>query len=396
MYLLIHDYCGHPFQFDLSNELAHRGHRVWHVYTSASGGPKAGFDSDHENLSVIDIAHSTVQKQQFVKRWFQERQYGDKAAAVIREKKPDLVLSSNTPLEAQRKLLSVCHELQIPFVYWLQDLISVAVQRLLQKRLGVAGRLAGLYFSSVERSLLSQSAHVIAIADEFQETLNGWGIPQSKVSVIPNWAPLGDIPVHDKVNSFSKNYDIADKFTILYAGTLGMKHDPSVIVQAVQELEKESDIQFVVASDGYGMEFLQRAKKSHGLDNVLLLPLQFFEIFPLVLASADVLLVLLEQDAGVFSVPSKVWSGYCSARPSLLVVPKENIAARITKQIQAGVVITPDQKQQLAKGILELKKNPKKRAQMGCNARRYAEQHFDIQNITDQFEEIFYRYGDSR
>ena len=48
---------------------------------------------------------------------------------------------------------------------------------------------------------------------------------------------------------------------------------------------------------------------------------QPFEVLPDVLGSADVLVAILEPDAGVFSVPSKVLSYFCAGRPVLLAVP---------------------------------------------------------------------------
>lgn len=65
----------------------------------------------------------------------------------------------------------------------------------------------------------------------------------------------------------------------------------------------------------------------------MILPFQPFEDLPAVLASADLLLAILTEDAARFCVPSKVWTGFCAARPNLLVVPEFNQAAKITKKL---------------------------------------------------------------
>ena len=64
----------------------------------------------------------------------------------------------------------------------------------------------------------------------------------------------------------------------------------------------------------------------------MLLPFQPYEVLPEVLASADVLLAILEPEAGVFSVPSKVLSYHCAGRPILAAIPAENLAARIIER----------------------------------------------------------------
>jgi hypothetical protein len=55
-----------------------------------------------------------------------------------------------------------------------------------------------------------------------------------------------------------------------------------------------------------------------------------------VLATADVLVALLESSAGIFSVPSKVLAYLCAARPLLASMPKENLAARTIERAGAG------------------------------------------------------------
>ena len=41
--LLIHDYAGHPFTFELAKSLASNRYNVIYIYTSASNTPKANF-----------------------------------------------------------------------------------------------------------------------------------------------------------------------------------------------------------------------------------------------------------------------------------------------------------------------------------------------------------------
>ena len=169
---------------------------------------------------------------------------------------------------------------------------------------------------------------------------------------------------------------------------MGMKHNPNIISKAAKNLKHHSEIIFLVITDGIGMDILKKEKEDCNLDNLLLLPFQPFEIFPQVLASADAQITLLEADAGVCSVPSKVWSGYCAGRTSLMVVPEDNLAAKRTKEINAGIVIPNKQSSLLSEKILYLNNNPELCEIYGQNARTYAEEHFRIDKIADRFEII--------
>ena len=388
MKILINDYCGYPFQLDLSYNLVKRGHDVYVTFTNASGGPKAFSNHTDNNLNIINIEMPFVEKQYFFKRWFQEKKYGLETIKIIEQFKPDIVISADTPLLAQKQISQHCKEKNIKFIFWLQDIISIAAKSILTQKLGPVGGIIGVVFKYIERNILKQSDYIVTIADDFVKIISDWGINKNKITVIPNWSPIEQIPVLPKVNTYSLKHNIDHKFVVLYSGTMGMKHNPHIISEAAKNLQDNSDIIFVVITDGIGMDVLKKEKEALSLDNLLLLPFQSFEIFPQVLASGDVLLTILEEDAGMFSVPSKVWSGYCAGRTSLLVVPEENLAAKRTKEINAGIVLPNDQSNKLSEKILYLKSNPSLCNIHGKNARDFAEAHFKIDKIADRFEAI--------
>ena len=77
MRIAVHDYAGFSFPLELSRELSKRGHAVLHLFTEASGGPKASFKaSGNGNLQIVDIDIDRVRKDNFLRRWLQERRYG--------------------------------------------------------------------------------------------------------------------------------------------------------------------------------------------------------------------------------------------------------------------------------------------------------------------------------
>lgn len=133
MKIVIHDYAGHPFQIDLSRELSRKGYVVYHLYTNASGGPKGGLSEKNENLKIINVDSTKIEKQNFIKRRTQEIQYGKSVVNVLKEIKPDIVISANTPLDAQKKIMKWCDSESIKFIFWLQDIISIAAESILKK-----------------------------------------------------------------------------------------------------------------------------------------------------------------------------------------------------------------------------------------------------------------------
>jgi glycosyltransferase involved in cell wall biosynthesis len=118
--------------------------------------------------------------------------------------------------------------------------------------------------------------------------------------------------------------------------------------------------------------------------------LQPYDELPEVLATGDVLIALIERDAGTFAVPSKVLSYLCAARPLLLAVPPSNLAAQTVKRAGAGLIVDPADVDGFIAAARRLVADPGLRARLATSGRRYAEAKFDIEAIADRFERVLY------
>ena len=71
-------------------------------------------------------------------------------------------------------------------------------------------------------------------------------------------------------------------------------------------------MRIIVISEGPGASWLQREKASKKIDNLIIMGYQPYEELSNVLATADVLVSILENEAGEYSVPSKVLAYFCA------------------------------------------------------------------------------------
>ena len=241
----------------------------------------------------------------------------------------------------------------------------------------------------MEQRLLRASDAVVTISEDFTKVLRDWGVDPKAIWTIPNWASPEEVPERPKENPWSRAHGISGRFCFLYSGTLGMKHNPDLLLQLAQHYKENADVRVVVVSEGVAAQWLAGKAAERGMSNLIVLPFQPYSTFPDVLASADVLLTILEPDAGVFSVPSKVLSYLCAARPLLLAVPGENLATRTVLESGAGVAVEPDDVQAFIREAEMLRTDPDRRSRMAASARQYAERHFDLDRIADRFEEVF-------
>lgn len=387
--ILLHDFSGHPFQIQLSKSLAARGHSVSHRYCGSLVGPQGTItkgcdDPEKYDISAVSIGE-TLERQSLVKRRLQEFKYGRELAKEFYKVSPDVVISANTPLDAQRQLIRACKQQNTKFVYWLQDLLGVGTHRVLRKKWLGLGALIGKYFVEVEANLLRNSDEVIGITQAFEDVLRKYKVADERIHTIENWAVLGEIQPCSQANKWAREHDLAGKVCFVYSGTLGMKHNPKLLLKLATNFGEDANVRIVVVSEGAGRQWLEEKKHCLNLDNLILLDYQSFDRLSELFGCATVLVAILEPDAGVFSVPSKVLSYHCAHRPLLLAVPEENLAARIVASEESGICVDPRNTEEFVEAARRLLGDEDLRMRLADNAIHYAQDKFDIAPITDRF-----------
>lgn len=392
MKILVHDFAGHPFQFQLSRELVRRGHRVVHAYFADLSGPKGQFTVDPQDAPRLSVealrVNGNFDRYSYLERLKAHQQYVNILKGRVRQFEPDVVISGNMPTDAQYVLGAECRRRNIRFVHWVQDFYALALETLLQRKLGGLGKVAAAPFHLLERRIFKTCDAVVYISDDFSKYAASRRYSPKSSVVIENWASLEDLPERNKNNAFSRAHSLQDKFVFLYAGTMGLKHSPHTLADLARKFKNRPDVRIVLVSEGIGRDVLAECKRTEGLDNLVLLDFQPYAQLPDVLGSADVLLANVEPESSVFCVPSKILSYLCAGRPILLSIPRGNLGARVIDRAQAGYTCNPDDPADLLNHAESIWANHHLREKMGINARKYAEQTFDISRIGDLFEGV--------
>jgi colanic acid biosynthesis glycosyl transferase WcaI len=389
MKIFVHDFCGHAFTLSLATQLSARGHEVDYAYVASEPGPKGDFDAARARPHPPRIHALTTRgeyrKSAFVSRRRHDRYCGRATAALIAASKPDIVISTS-PTEAQDFLVRVCQQSGIKFVYWMQDVYSIAATKLLRRKLGPLGVAIGRYYRYLDRKHVRASDRIVLITEDFRAQTVAWTGRNDNIDVIENWGALDEIPRRAHDNAWSRAMGVHDRFNFIYSGTLGLKHNPELLAALARELGPRGNV--IVISQGASVPYLEARKTELGLDNLTMLPLQPFHILPDILGAADAFVATIEPDAGVFSVPSKVLSYLCAGRPIVLAVPLNNLAARIVDRAAAGRIVAPDDEAGFLEAAMAIFGDPN-RAQLGENGRAYAEANFDLATVAQRFEGCF-------
>ncbi|MES2475824.1 MAG: glycosyltransferase family 4 protein [Verrucomicrobiota bacterium] len=398
MRIVVHDYAGHAFPISLSRALAARGHDVVHAYASSLQTPRGDLTRKSDDADTLEFREIAMDadypryKYSFRRRRAMEVRYGKEVAKFITAWKPDAVLSGNTPTETQEPITRAAIAEGGRFYYWVQDFYSLAVDRILRRKIPIAGGLVGSWYRRLDRRQFERSSRVITITEDFTDILaNEFGVAEEKVAVVPNWALIEELPVMPRDNAWARRHALHDKFVFLYSGTIGMKHNPAMLLELARRHAADPTVRVVIVSEGIGADWLKKEAAAAGISNLVILPYQPFNELPQVLASGDVLVGILEEEAGIFSVPSKTLSYLCAARPLLLAMPLQNLAARITSANNAGLIVAPGDLDGFLAAAAKLRDSSELREKLAGNARAYAEKTFPIAKTAALFDSILAR-----
>lgn len=365
--ILISDFAGHAFTYELADALKRRGHVVSYGYCAANISPRAGFAG-----SVVPIAVGSnwrFDKYRAGRRLLSEVRYGLGLARSVWQVRPTDHVVCNMPVVSGTVAWFLTLPLRVRNTVWFQDVQSGLA--------AVSQNRVGRLLSRIESFLLRRADHVIAISAELAEEASQRGVAPSRIGVLENWAPVALIPqVPTDSDPAHEGLDISRPLFI-YSGTLARKHDPSLLMDLAVEVASFGG-QVAVISEGEGADWLrQELSTSIAPPNLVVLPYQPFDRLPEILGAADVLVVILEVSAGRFSVPSKTLTYLCTGRPILASIPLDNAAARlVADRAQAGKVTPPEDRAGFLANARELGESSAVRSRLGEAGRRYAEEHF--------------------
>ncbi len=390
MRILVHDHSGHPFQAELSRELARRGHDVTHSYVEGYVSGKGKLEAGPgERVTFEGIGGAKpVDNQRLAKRLVREVVRGFALVRHVRKVDADVVLVSNVQIPTLVIFAFAMAVLRRPWVLWHQDVYAVAVRSFAGSKLPRRFAVVAWAFEVAERWCSRRAAAIVVIAPSFVPVHEKWGTAD-KVTVIPNWAPLDEIVPTPRKNEWAIEHELDDVRTLLYSGTLGLKHNPALLVRLARSIQDAGQpVRLVVVNEGVAVEVLREEAARLGVD-VTLLPFQPYDRLPEVLGTGDLLVVLLEAEAGAFSVPSKTLSYLCSGRPIVGLMPGENLASALVTRA-GGLVLPPvdDSLPAAATWAARVLDDADLRAELGEASRDLAEQEFALDRCATTFEQL--------
>ena len=214
-----------------------------------------------------------------------------------------------------------------------------------------------------------------------------YALPDRKLEYLANGADLEFFAQKINHSFIERQYNLYNKFVVLYTGLLGYAQAPEIMVGAADVLKEKKDIVFLIVGTGPFEENLKIQARKLKLTNMIFTGLRPHEEMPQYAALADVCLIPYKnKDTFKNNVPSKMFDYLAAGKP--MIINLEGAASKMLLESQAGILVKPEDPKDLAAGILKLYADKFLREKMGALAKTYAANNFDKKEISQRLEII--------
>ncbi|MCX5706648.1 MAG: glycosyltransferase family 4 protein [Candidatus Omnitrophica bacterium] len=337
-------------------------------------------------IKIIRVRNTLFWKDNLVGRIMNWFTYGVLAFFVLIKETPKLiVVGTDPPFLGIIAVISKWLK-STPFILNCRDLYPDVAYSLnkLNKR-NILGRL----FDYLNRMALNSSRTVVCIGESMKQSLLSKGIRNEHIRIIHDWVDTSVIkPISKEENRLLKEFNLGDKFIILYSGNLGLSQDFTPFLESVCMIKEDLPLSIVFIGEGAGKHRLQNKVAALGLRNVLFLPYQPKENLSFSLSMADLHLVPLQKGMAGAIVPSKIYGIMAVARPFLAICDKESEPAFIVKEFGCGLWADPNDHESIAKNIIWSISNQLTIKKMGEKGRRLVEKEFNRDIVINRWLEL--------
>jgi colanic acid biosynthesis glycosyl transferase WcaI len=241
-----------------------------------------------------------------------------------------------------------------------------------------------------EKWIYRHTHEILVISEGFKKNLLAKGVPDEKIVILPNWVDTDTLSPRPRENPMARRLGLTDRFVLMYSGTISISSAATLerILEAAALLRDDSTIRIVVVGEGLKKPDLTAKSASLQLANVDFIPFQPFADLPDLLGSADVLLVPLDKEKSLLSVPSKLYTFMSAGRPILGLAHPDSEVFSLIRETGSGVCAPPDDPRAIAAAIRALKADAAAREKMGRAGRAYAEKNFSRRAVLDSFDRL--------
>jgi len=378
--------------YELARRLIRAGHRVSMISgasESVAQRLKGAGDVVRENADGIDVNYINepyANKMSFWRRVLAFQRFAARSRKVAIDLKPDLIFATSTPLTVGLPAMKAAAKLGVPFVFEIRDPWPE-----LPIEMGVINNpVLKWYLRRMERRIYHAATHCIGLSPGMKDAFVQQGVPERRVSVIPNGC---DLTLFSPERSVPESEWIGDRSRcrFVFSGAHGHCNGLDALIDAAVELKKrgERGIQMICIGTGVCKPGHIERTKREGVEDYLLwhdpIPkAKFAKLLP----TFDVgLMILANYPIFYYGTSPNKFFDYISCGMPVL----NNYPGWLADMIGAedlGHAIAPNDAKAMADSLVWFRDHPEERSAMGARSRAFAEREFAREKLADQFVNV--------
>lgn len=295
----------------------------------------------------------------------------------------DVVISTSPQFFCGLAGYFVKRSLAVPWILeirdiWPDSIIAVGAAR---------PSLATKAVSKLAKWAYSNADAIVSVSPGFNDHFLNYGVPQSKITLIPNGIQTDLKPVPCEVSDFPDLARFKGLTIAAFIGTVGMAHGLRSILDAAKLLEKDSDIGILIVGSGAESEHLKLVIKENNHSNAIIMDQLSREQILKLWSLVSISIVHLKKNPVFESViPTKLLEAMAMEKSIVLGV--EGTAADILNSANAGIAVEPENPMAIADAIRHLSANPTEAQCSAKQGRSFVVQNYDRTKMAQRYLDL--------
>lgn len=228
---------------------------------------------------------------------------------------------------------------------------------------------------------------IVAVTEGIKEGIKKlYNIPDTKIIVIENGANTDLFKPMDKKEARKELNFNQDANYICFVGNLAPWQGLEYLIQSAPFVLREyPNTKFLIVGDGLmKTELMNLAVKTGVSDNFIFTGAVPYELVPKYINACDICVVYKKPLKSGYS-PLKLYEYMACGKP---VVASRLGGFEILEENNAGILVEPENPEELAKAIIKLLKDERLREEMGRNGREYVVKHHSWESVARKVAEV--------
>ncbi len=242
---------------------------------------------------------------------------------------------------------------------------------------------------TIDRYSIMLAYKIIVLSEWSKRRLNKFGrIPNSKIMVLPSGTDTKLFQPLEKKECCDKLHFDPSFYYVGFVGSFFLHQGIDTLINAAPIILSEiENTRFLLVGDGPMMDIWKNKVKKKGLQDAFIFTGQVpYKKVPEYIGVMDICVAPHQKDSNQAS-PVKIFDYMACGRP--VVASDIEVAREIIGESECALLVSPEQANDLAKGIISLIEDGERRKEMGEKGRKHAIHNFDRRKIAKDLIKIF-------